>query len=256
MQQTSPREADNSTPPAAFPTQFDAKAQQRVPIKVEYDGEHYVVEHVFGSYENKDLMAEYASRCKTKLRSGEVKGAVERESDSFEANVWLWNKLSDSIEGMGDEGEELPDDWKDRVEDEDKDYAIRQLLATEIIPLDTVAKSSGKRLPWGYKKTSSLIRLRVRFGAYQIDTEHYLKTPDPKQSSRFHKLMSRAQHVPGSRLSQPDTMLPSRARDLAKLYNELKESVTGYVDDIVPLNHEVDVVIHHMSGGQESVIKN
>lgn len=256
MQNLSPQDEQTNNSLSGLPSKFDAKAQQRVPIKVEYEGEHYVVEHVFNSYENKDLMAEYASRCKTKLRSGEVKGAVERESDSFEANVWLWNKLADSIEGMGEEGEELPDDWKERVEDEDKDYAIRQLLATEILPLDVVAKGSGKRLPWGYKKTSSLIRLRVRFGAYQIDTEHYLKTPDPKQSARFHKLMSRAQHVPGSRLSQPDTMLPSRARELGALYNELKENVTGYVDDIVPLNHEVDVVIHHMSGGQEGVIKN
>ncbi|MBD0370329.1 MAG: hypothetical protein ICV60_05800, partial [Pyrinomonadaceae bacterium] len=129
MLENSPRVAEHNNS-SLIPTEFDASAQQRVPIKVEYEGEFYEVHHVFGPIDNEDLMAEYAKRCTTILRSGEVKGSVDRESDTFEADVWLWNKLAVGIEGMGDE-EELPEDWKDRVEDEDKAYAIQQLLATE-----------------------------------------------------------------------------------------------------------------------------
>ncbi len=252
----SPREADTNNPQAAFPSHFDAKAQQRVPIKVEYEGEFYVVEHIFDPYDNEDRLADYAERCKTTLRSGEVKGSVDRETDSFEANVWLWNKLAVGIIGMGDGGEELPDDWKERVDDEDKDYAIQQLLATDIVPLATVAKESGKSLPWGYKTTTSLVQLRARFGAYQVVLGHYMKKANPGQLARFQKLRSQSRQVPGSRLNHADLIKPMLAREYGKLYKELKESVTGYVDDIVPLNHQMDIVIYHLSGGQEGVIKN
>ena len=256
MENTSPKAAETNNPLSMIPTEFDARAQQRVPIKVEFDGEFYLVDHVFAPYDNEDVMTEYAKRCKTILRSSEVKGAVDRESDTFDANVWLWNKLAVGIEGMGEEEDEQPENWKGLVDDDDKNYAVKQLLATEIVPLDTVAKESGKRLPWGYKKTNSLIQLRARFGAYQITLGHYMKKADPQQTKRFHTLLSRSQQVTGSRLSQPDTMLPSSARDLGKLYKELQEEAVGYKDNIVPLNHQVDVLVHHLIGNREGVIKN
>lgn len=245
---------DLNSPQSAIPTEFDAKAQQRIPIQVEVDGETFEVVHVFDPYDNTDRMVEYCKRLKSVLLPSEVKGGVASESETFEANVWLWDKLAVGMEGRGEPGEPLPEDWKEQVDDEEKNFAINQLLGTQAVAV--AAKASDRRLAWGQRATHVAVPLIVRFGPYQIRVVHHMKKNSAAQASLYERLTSRREHVPGSRLNQSETWLPTAARDLYDLYLEMQESVEKYKDGVVPLPHALVVLRNVFSGGMESKVKN
>lgn len=237
-----------------IPAAFDAKARQHIPLEVECDGETFVVVHVFDPFDNVDRMVAYYERLQQRLTQSTIKGGVASESDTLAANVWLWDKLAVGMEGRGEPGDELPEDWKALVDDEEKDAAINALLGVQVVPIPA-QEADGKRLAWGQKTSYFTVPLRVRFGAYQVETRHRIRKYSAEQFRRYKVATSRAEHVPGSRLDRSDTILATAARELGDLYQELRESVENYVGDEVPLPHRVVVMRQVFGGGLAAPVK-
>lgn len=245
--------SENNSPQQNPPTEFDAAAQQVIFIKLELEGESFTVGHVFAPYDNLDRMVEYFKRLKSVLLPSEIKGGVASEDDTLMANGWLWEKLAVGMLGRGDSDEQLPDDWQTFIEDDERDYAINQLLGAQIIP--TTAVSGEGRLAWGRKPTHVAVPMLVRFNSYQVRVTHHLKKYNASQLSIYKRLVSRREHVPGDTLNKAETVLPSAAREIFDLYLEMRESVEGYKDDVVPLPHALLALRHVFSTGMESEVK-
>lgn len=236
-----------------IPTEFDAAAQQTICFKVEMDGQKYTVAHVFASYDNLDRMVEYFKRLKSFLLPSEIKGGVNSEDDTLEANIWLWNKLAVGMLGRGDSDDQLPDDWQKQIDDEEKDFAINQLLGVQLIPVASVAGEG--RLGWGRKPTHVAVPMNVRFNEYQLKVTHHLSKPSASQLATYKRLVSRREHLPGDTMNKAETRLPAAARELYDLYLEMRESVEGYKDGLVPLPHALLALRQAFSTGMESDVK-
>jgi hypothetical protein len=239
--------------PQAPPTEFDANAPQTIFIKVEIDGVSFTVGHIFDPYNNLDRMVEYFKRLKSVLLPSEIKGGVASEDDTVTANSWLWEKLAVGMVGRGDSDDELPEDWKQEIENDERDYAINQLLGAQIIPVATV--SAEGRLAWGRKVTHIAVPMLVRFGSYQVRVTHHLKKYSASQLTLYKRLASRREHVPGDTINKAETQLPSAARELYDLYLDMRESVEGYSGGLVPLSHALLALRHVFSTGMESEVK-
>ena len=108
----------------------------------------------------------------------------------------------------------------------------------------------GEYLPLD-EQGAATIKLRSIFSGREVITEHVLREPNTEQMSRFQSLMSRSLIVKGRKLGRPETRIPSKARPLAKIYDELYESTSGYAEGGIPLHHKIAVINHHMTAQQE-----
>jgi hypothetical protein len=225
---------------------------QRVPFEVAHRGKRYQVAHTFAPLTD-DLLLEYDRRCE--IRYGEAErreadggGALARSAQSFNAAVWLWNQLAQSVEGYGPlEGV----DWKAKVKDKFKASAVDNALLAASIESDGELPDAGdgEFLPLDTEDAVT-VRLRVLYAGREVLTEHVMREPNAEQMSRFQSLNSRSLVVKGRKLGKNETRIPSKARPFAKLYDELCESSSGY-EGGVPLHHKVAVVMHHLSTEQE-----
>jgi hypothetical protein len=239
---------------------YDATKQQRIPFMIEHTGESYEVAFVLDAQTDAALIT-YEKLLDRRFfaadqRETGERNAVESTDKGFDASVWLFNDRAVTAEGFAEEGE-LPDDWKDSIADDDKAAVIDEAyLAAAVVPLP-IAKP-GKRLPLSYRKESpvSTVNLKALYEGHELVLSHVLKPPTADQVARFKSIQKERLIVQGTHLGKGETRIPPKARKLGSLYDELKESATGYANDQVPLHHKMIVVTEHLQSEVEAVRKN
>lgn len=227
---------------------YDTTAPQRVPVLLPLDGETYEI--ILKLRPVMDVaLANYARKCAQVSGDGE-----EDEEDAlaalvgagFDAAVYLFDQLADGVEGIGEEGEEAPDDWRDIFGAADKTAVIdgAVLVAQDVAPR---AAKKGKRPSWGTGLKNSTVRLKVVFDGREVETTHVLKKPDAKVFSDFTTTF-RAAYGQG-RAGDAHMM------KLAALYDRLHIGHGGYASH-VPLHHKARAVLAHISQQARSLRKN
>jgi hypothetical protein len=253
---------EQSTAPIT-PILYDADAEQRIPFSVEFDGEAYEPIYVLGPQTDAALI-EYDKQMDRRLRAADKKqsgrrDAMESEDSSVDAGAWLFSDRAVSVEGMGAEGEELPADWKDRIDDSDKaDIINTAYLAVGRVPLPVA--TPGKRLPWGHRSMGTArIPIRALFGGYQLDLVHERENLPPADMKdilgEFNSIRKQTWIVGGTHIGGAGEMIiPPKSQRLAALYDKLGYKATGYAGR-VPMHHKAFVVSEDLTPAQEAVTK-
>lgn len=240
---------------------YDATKPQRIPFMIEHAGEMFEVAFILDAQTDTALI-NYDRLCDRRFVAADQKetgerNAVESIDRSFEAATWLFDDRAQTAEGFNEPSEELPEDWKKSIADEDKAAVIDDAyLAAAVVPLP-IAKP-GKRLPLSYRQEVpvSTINLKALFEGNELLLGHVMKPPTADHVATFKSIQKERLLVQGTRLGKGETRIPPKVRKLGALYDQLKESVTGYANDHVPLHHKMIVVMEHLSSEVEAVRKN
>lgn len=239
------------------PLLFNADAPQRIPLELEKGGKTYKVAHLIGAVSDEDYLRYDRER---KVNVSDTRhadeAAVEIKDDSFTAAVGLWNRNVNSIEGYGLKGGGTLDgyDWKSKVKDDEKAFAVlRAMLAVEASPLQSA--NEDEFYPLDDDEDTATVRLECLFEGRKVIVEHLLKSPNAEQLAKYRSIVSRRLIVKGTRFGKQDERVPSRVPSLSALYDELKVSASGY-EGRVPNYHKVAVVLHCFSAEQEAVAGN
>lgn len=245
----------------AEPILYDPDKPQRIPFLMEHEGEQVVVTFELGPQTDAaliryDKLLDQRYHQADRQETGE-RNAMESTDNSLDAAVWLFNDRAITAEGFGDEGEVLPDDWKDSVVKDDEKAAVIDsgYLAAQVIPLP-IAKP-GKRLPLNRNKTApSTIRLKALFEGHELILTHEMGQPTAEQVARYKSIEKERWIVQGTHLNKGEIRVPAKAAKKAALYRELIVSTSGYASGRVPLHHQVIVISQHLAQEVEAVRKN
>jgi hypothetical protein len=240
---------------------YNSGAKQRIPFMIEFGGEMFEVAFVLDAQTDNALI-NYDRLCDRRFFAANQKetgerNAVESVDKSFDAAIWLFNDRAISAEGFGEPGEQLPNDWKDSIADADKAAVIDEAyLAAGVVPLPIA--TPGRVLPLNYGKNApiSTIHLRALFEGNELTLGHVMRPATADQVATYKAIQKERLIVQGTRLNKGETRIPPKARKLGALYDQLMESVTGYVNDHVPLHHKMVVAIEHLTSEVEAVRKN
>lgn len=238
---------------------YDATRPQRIPLMVEHDGEMFQLAFTLDAQTDQSLI-EYDRLCDRRLfqaskqETGE-RNAVASTDETFGAAVWLFNDRALSAEGF--DVDDLPENWKDSIADADKAAVIDDAYLAAQIVSAPIAKP-GKKLPLGYRQQATMATVHVRalFEGHELELAHQLKAPTADQLSRYKSIQKERILVQGTHLHSGETRIPPKFRKYGELYDQIKEHVTGYANDKVPLHHKVLVVIDHFSKQIEATTKN
>jgi hypothetical protein len=239
---------------------YDADAEHRIPVTKEVGGEQVVVTFILGSQDDKALK-EYDRLCNRRLEevdaneAGEQNAMTSRDS-ADQAAQWLFDDRASGVEGIGDEGQELPPDWKRLIDDRDKIAAIDQgYLATGEVPKPPA--KPGKRLPWNYKTAGAakVIRIRAFYNGFELELLHSRSAiPSAEQMAEFKSLQSSAASVGGKRLGQRELLILAKSGRYGALYDSLGYQTDGYKGR-VPLHHKRKVVEIDLAGDAKVIAK-
>lgn len=228
---------------------YDAKAEQTVSTTVEVDGKTFTLDHRFKPMEDSHAL-EYERRRDVRLSDAD-RDAIDEEglaqsSDTLGAAEWLWNDRIIEVTGIEEDS-----DWKQLIPLEDKETAIRGLLMFETRKPKS-QRAEGKLNLRTLGATTVRIEADTLFDGWPIKVAFSMNKPSAEEYRRYKKLMARVTRVRGTKTGSEDIRIDSKARGLGKLFQELKNGVEGYVDDIVPLHHQ-QVVASHLLGSTGEV---
>lgn len=229
------------------PVLYDANARQRFRVLHEIDGDPYELGLLVGPITDTAL-ANYARRCAAAAAEGEEDGAALSEHARIwlSAAVHLFDDVTVGIDNIGEEGEELPPDWRDIFSATDKSQAIvGTVFAVE--PVVVTPPKAGARAPWPSGKLNAKVRLRVPFDGAMIEVSHTLKRADAKSFGQYTALMQKV--FAGPRGSDAHML------KLAAGYDALHVSHDGYASH-VPVHHKAFAYVEHMSRQMQFVRKN
>jgi hypothetical protein len=242
------------------PALYGADADQRIPFSKEFDGELYEVAYVLGA-QTDEALSEYERLLDSRLVSIDVKdagerGAIAQQDRRLEAAIWLFDDRALSAEGFGEEGEEQPKNWKEFIDDRDKQGVIDEAyLAVAVVPLPPA--KPGRRLSWGYrsKQSTSVVRLRALFGGRELILSHErTQQASPGQLAEFDAIRKQAALVGGTKLGKGELLILPKFARLAALYDQLGYRATGYKGR-VPRHHKAKVVSEDLASDQEAISK-
>lgn len=237
---------------------YDADAIQRIPLRVETDEGYGEVVHLVGPLDDEPIKA-FDIRREVKLGQAEQKNAVETKSLTLDAATELYDELTATPpEGYGEEGEETPENWKEIIGADEKQFVIEDvLLAAEVIT--NAATKKLKRIGWGAQRRPSSVQLRCYFSGEQLVTEHFPREPKPSAAAitEFNAIRSSVWLVQGTKLGKGDTQIPPKMARYAKLYDVVFDQgrARGYKGR-VPMHHKSVVIQHYMGGALEVQEKN
>lgn len=223
---------DLDTPPA----EYDASAKQRIPVMLPLGDEQIEITLIFdpnAEHQSFDRhLKEYARRAATQREADtDADLLLARDEALTDAAVWLFDKCIVDLEGIGDEGEEKPADWRNIFSPQEKKTVIERAIL-HVYPADSGKR--GARPSWKQQAdfTNSTIRLRCIFDGYEIETKHVLRKADVKTLRDFTSEWSKANGSP--------------SEEVAAFYRKLKVEAHGYKDDIIPLHHMAAAVGAHL----------
>ena len=241
----------------APPPVYCSREPIRMPFYVEDDGERYEIAVLFDL--NDEQIKEYEGRRHQRLTQADpdetanLKGLVQENQDVI-AKDWLFNELAVGVEGMGEEGEEAPEDWKSYFETEDRVAMIDLLLACDVVQLPLVP--AGKRLAWKRRTDSRTTLVRALCNGYQVTMKHVQpEKADADTLSDYKGIMQRAALIQGSKVGGGDFYIPSRLGPLGEIYDRLHIRAENY-DGPVPVHHKAQIVMHNLGSQVEAVSKN
>ncbi len=224
------------------PTQFfDADAEQRVELTIQYRGTERAVTHRFAPLTD-ELFFQYEQRKKTRVQvSGQELLVVRNDDEELAAAEWLWNELA-----LGRDGYVPRDDWRERTNVMDKAQAIAEgLLAAYAVRSETALAREGEAAELVDDDLGTEIELDCLFNGNALTTRHAFRAPTAADVKAFDRLMRVADNVierGGRRPQSAQLVIPSKAQELAGLYDELIVDTEGYAGR-VPAYHKREAVL-------------
>ena len=179
-------------------------------------------------------------------RSAEDAGAYRKFSaETEDASATLWDSAVIRVSGYGDDFCERAE-WRGKIPLSHKHGAVRGLaqVFTAEPPDDA---------PYRFDPEEARVYLDAgRNGKISDGLLHILQRPSTRQQKEYSRLGGSALFVRGSRTAK--TILPSRLRELIRLYDQLILSVEGYtVNGAEPSREQV---IQHMDALHKQTVIN
>lgn len=249
--ETPDKAADSDARPAATlpaPVLFDADARQLVPVQLELDGSTYELALTLAPATDK-VLAAYARRCAEASAEGEEDSRETfgaRVGAALDATVTLFDRLAEGLDGVGEEGEEAPEGWRDIFGATDKS-AVIDAAVFGVTPVEPAAAPKGARPAWGAALNNATVRMKVYFSGREVDVSHTLKKADAKAYGSYVTLMQNVfAHARGA---------DAHMLKLAAGYDALHVSHEGYAGR-VPVHHKAAAYVTHMSRQGRALRKN
>jgi hypothetical protein len=215
--------------------EYDSRSSQTFNFETTDDQGTYAFSHTFGPLAGREdlLIAfdnersiDYASKGKT----------TEITPSSAGAAMNLWKALAIAVAGYGDEGEPLPENWKDLVPAEDKVAAIAELLFVEIVEEGNAGNPEQRRRSWGSSVSTKTIKLLAYFDGREVEVSHNLKAKTAEDVMAYDRIKS------GVRIHKTGMQLKPHMKQKGELYDKMIRSAEGYAGDSVPLHHKALVI--------------
>lgn len=239
--------------PAAAPREvleYDAQGPQKFTFESRDDAGTYRFSHTFapiGDAAADALLVQFDNeRSIEYLTKGKT---TDITPNAAAASIRLWAALATSVDGYGEEGDPLPDNWKALTPDEDKILAINDLLFAEIIEPEAENVVAIRRRSWGGAGSTKTIKLRAYCDGREVETEHVLKAKTAAEVMAYDRIKA------GIRLTKSGVQLKPQMKQKAELYDRLISAVKGYAGGLVPLHHKALVISAYFDQDAESVAK-
>jgi hypothetical protein len=230
-----------------LPAVYDSEARQRIPITVIWD-ERFDLTLTAEPVRDETLRA-YAQKCElaaAETPDAEDVGAAQLAAAAT-ATAWLFDALMSDVEGIGEEGEEKPADWRDIFSPEEKGEIMRRAVFGYEV-LEPPAAKKGARPAWGSHLRAVVTRMRVPFNGRPVDVSHTLRKPDAAQLGEFQTLSART-------LLGRGLEMDANLEKFAAGYDRLHVSHEHY-NGPVPMHHKAFAYIAHMTRQGAAVRKN
>jgi hypothetical protein len=224
---------------------YDADAKQRYGVTVQHKGKRYPVFYEFNPITDETFI-EYDRQRDVRMASDGT-GGIDSRSNGAAAAAMLGRVILLSVEGWG------PADGS-KVKDRQLADAVQNgPLACAVDQKELPLGNAEEDRPWDEDEdVSNTYVLRTMFNGGELICTHVLTDADAAQESRWTKLMAKTKLLPGERLTRRDIQIPSRAKAIGKLYDEMYIRSEGYAGRI-PLWHKLEVMNEHMGVQQEMV---
>lgn len=235
---------------------YDADAPQSIPFRIQHEGSFHDITLVLGP-QTDDLLFEYDKLQDIRLRNiteGHIKGIVP-ETHSSTAAGWLFDKVSQGVSGIGEPGEELPENWRylEPITAELKEALITGAYLA-IQEREPMAAGAGKVIKWGTPARNSTITLRALFSGTPVLLDHVFCPPSAAHKELYASVRKRAVITQGDAIGETDTRVPPSWEVLSGIYKEICREAKGYAGR-VPVHHQVAAVVAFMDLDMKALIK-
>ena len=236
----------------AAPAAYDSEARQRIPVTILLDDGRYDVALVCEPASDAVLLR-YAKLCEAadaaeeaeEAEEGEELGAAQLTATS-RAVSWLFKALMSDVEGIGEEGEEKPADWRAIFGVGEREAIIdRAVFGVEFVA--PPAPKKGARPRWGSHLRAVVNRFRVPFDGRTVEVSHTLRKADAPQLAAFVSLYART--------AGRGRVADANLEQFAAGYDALHVAHAGYKGG-VPMHHKAAAYVHHMTRQGAAVRKN
>jgi hypothetical protein len=228
--------------PSQSSTLFDADAEQRIELLIQYRGVERTVAHRLAPVTD-ELFFQYEQKKQIRVRvSGQDLLVVRNDDQELAAAEWLWNELA-----VGREGYVERDDWRARTNLWDKAQAVREGLLAVYVTGDANPVTDGED-ELVDDDLGTEIALDCLYNGTVLTTRHAFSAPSAADVKEYDRMMRVADNLiaRGRRSDAAQIVIPSKARELAALYDRLIIQTDGYVGR-VPAHHKREAVLELFS---------
>jgi hypothetical protein len=162
------------------------------------------------------------------------------------AGCWLFDVLMSGVEGIGEEGEEVPSDWRDRLFGPLEKAELINAAVFGIEPIPTPVTKTKARPSWAASTGAVVNRFRVPFGNRMIEVSHTLRRPDSQRLAAFNAAQAQAGGA---------DKLGGNIEEFASGYDALHVAHSGY-RGAVPMLHKARAYSYHLSRATAALRKN
>lgn len=222
---------------------YDVAAEQRHAFIVEEDESQSTIVHICRPFNN--LLEDYDRMREVTLQQEGKE--TEIETASIEADEWLFGEIIKGVEGYDGD---LPEDFAKRIDIDEKQATIRQLLSVKVLGGDGI-KAEVKRT-WGQPNQGRTIKLLSYFNGEEVESEITFKAKDTGVIADYERVKGKVNLKEGKRLNDSKMKIPAQMVAKGKIFKNMVESTTGYANDIVPLHHQAMALSSYF----EKTIKN
>lgn len=216
---------------------YDANSHQHFPATLNVDGDEIEITHVIKPWDES---------CDVAMRDYLIaKAEAEGEDDEFDlalsAAKILYKKICSAVLGIGEEGETIPADFHDWIDE----LAIKKLIEDRITGIAVVPDSELKKktVKWDAIKNRGNARRKAR-AYYDGEIVTMEATLRPINADIHRKINAASKLSNGARLDAA-----------ADVFDSLKVAVTGYAGR-VPYHHRVSWGFLHINQSNRLLEKN